>query len=199
MTDEERRRTMEFILQQQARTDAKLDELAENDRKADRRLTRLENMLKMAIRAGVRERREWRERHNALVEAQMSTEEVLKRTQDQMTEGFRKLEEGLGKMGEGVGKSVENFTRLDESYRRADERLTRTEEIVRNNSESLKALELATQRNTEAIAHNSESIRTLELATRRNTEDINRLARIVERNVSGRDGGGAAEDSGRGE
>lgn len=50
MTNEERQRTMEFILQTQAR-------LTINDEKHDKRLDRLERIARLMVRAGLRERR----------------------------------------------------------------------------------------------------------------------------------------------
>jgi hypothetical protein len=108
MNDEERQRTMDFILRQQAKVSNDID-------KSEARIARLERTLKLAIRAGLRERREWRERYAALVDAQVRTEEVVR---------------GLG------------------------------------------------------------------AATQRNTEDINRLARIVERNSTERNGGNGGDGRG---
>jgi hypothetical protein len=50
MTNEERQRTMEFILQTQAR-------LTVNDEKHENRLDRLERLIGLFVRAGLRERR----------------------------------------------------------------------------------------------------------------------------------------------
>ena len=63
MTDEERQRQMDFILNSQERS--------------ERRLDRLERTLKMLVSIGRRERRDWRERHGALVDAQIKTEDKM--------------------------------------------------------------------------------------------------------------------------
>ena len=137
MTDEERRRTMDFILQQQAkfaadmqrmaerhvqfgadmekvaeqqaRFGADVERLEESDRIADRRLTRLENVVRLAIRAGLRERRErreerkeWLERLNALIDAQMGTEEIVRRNSEDISRLSRIVERGAeGRNGGG--------------------------------------------------------------------------------------------------
>lgn len=88
MTDEERQRQMDFILKQQAQFTVnfqKLEEAQEEEHRAtgerfqasERRLDRLERIVKLAVRAGLRERRSRREqdeRITALVDAQISTE-----------------------------------------------------------------------------------------------------------------------------
>ena len=55
MTDEERQRTMDFIVAQQA-------QFTVNFEKADVRLSRLERVVKLIIKAGLRGRKEARER-----------------------------------------------------------------------------------------------------------------------------------------
>jgi len=54
MTDEERQRTMDFIVEQQAR-------LSVNQQKGDERISRLERIVKLMISAGRRTRRQIRE------------------------------------------------------------------------------------------------------------------------------------------
>ncbi len=137
MTDEERQRTMDFILQQQAQFTADIQRLEESDRRADRRLTRLESVVKLVIRAGLRERRvlrqerkereeerkeerrEWGERINALIEAQVATEEIVRRNSENIDKLFaitqrtaesvdrlsRRVEQDAG--GQNGGNAVE--------------------------------------------------------------------------------------------
>ena len=54
MTDEERQRTMDFIVEQQAR-------LSVNQQKGDERISRLDRIVKLMISAGRRTRRHVRE------------------------------------------------------------------------------------------------------------------------------------------
>ncbi len=77
MTDEERQRQMDFILKQQAQFTVDMDRLGASDERAARRLDRLERIVKLAVRAGLRERRSRREqdeRITALVDSQINTE-----------------------------------------------------------------------------------------------------------------------------
>jgi septal ring factor EnvC (AmiA/AmiB activator) len=92
MTDEERQRTMDFILQQQAQFAAsmqRIDEgmqkfeegmqkLEEADARASKRLDRLERTLVLMAQRFRRERHDLRERIAALVDSQMRTEEAMR-------------------------------------------------------------------------------------------------------------------------
>jgi hypothetical protein len=82
MTDEERQRAMDFIVEQQAKNSVGIEKLLESQRKAefrlgltehrlDRdeyRLDRDERILKLMIRTGRRVRREIRERHKQFMD-----------------------------------------------------------------------------------------------------------------------------------
>ena len=77
MTEEERQRTMEFILHTQA-------QLSANDHKHDERLSRLERIAKLMVRAGLRARKEmreqdaqWERRFIALAESQAHSDRCL--------------------------------------------------------------------------------------------------------------------------
>ena len=61
MTNEERQRMMEFILETQA-------QLSVNDQKHDQRLSRLERIVKLMVKAGLRARRQMREHDEYLRE-----------------------------------------------------------------------------------------------------------------------------------
>ena len=78
MTDEERQRTMDFILRQQAQFAAGMQRLEEADARASRRLDRLERTLTLMAQQFRRERRDLRERVAALVDSQIRTEEAVR-------------------------------------------------------------------------------------------------------------------------
>ncbi|MDX6559753.1 MAG: hypothetical protein QOF72_2802 [Blastocatellia bacterium] len=68
MTDEERQRAMDFIVEQQAKNTIAIEQLVESQRRAelrlelhDHRFDRDERILKLMIKAGRRERRNIRE------------------------------------------------------------------------------------------------------------------------------------------
>lgn len=65
--------------ERQQKADERQQKAEEREQRSDYRLSRLERTLLLAIRAGRRERGEWRERHVALVDAQIRTEDKLAR------------------------------------------------------------------------------------------------------------------------
>ena len=75
MTDEERQRTMDFILQQQAQFAAGMQRLEEADARASKRLDRLERTVVLMARQFRHERRDLRERIGPLVDARVKAEE----------------------------------------------------------------------------------------------------------------------------
>jgi len=82
MNDEERQRTMDFILQQQAQFAVGMQKLEEADTRASRRLDRLERTLVLMARRFRRERDDIQERMAALVDAQIRTEEATTKMED---------------------------------------------------------------------------------------------------------------------
>ena len=99
MTDEERQRTMDFILQHQAHFAAGMQRLeeqqsrfaeqqtrfsenqerfSENQQRVDGRIDQLRRVVLMTVRQFRRERRDLRERIAALVDAQVRTEEAMR-------------------------------------------------------------------------------------------------------------------------
>ena len=96
MSDEERQqRQMEFILDQQA-------QLTEKMLQADKRMGRLERVVKLMIRVGRREQRDWREHYNALVDAQMRTETLTQRNS-----------ENISQVSADVGRVSTDISRLE--------------------------------------------------------------------------------------
>jgi hypothetical protein len=78
MDDEERQRTMDFILRQQVQFAAGMQRLEETDARVSERLGRLERVVVLMGRQFRRERKDLRERISALVDAQIRTEEVTR-------------------------------------------------------------------------------------------------------------------------
>jgi hypothetical protein len=78
MNDEERQRTMDFILRQQAQFAVGMQRLEEADTRASRRLDRLERTLVLMARRFRRERDDLQERMAALVNAQIRTEDAMR-------------------------------------------------------------------------------------------------------------------------
>jgi hypothetical protein len=96
-------KTIEFILQMQAKTDATLDRLAERDAAAERRMDRSDAYMRRAVRLGAREARaerakrkeldaKWEEKITQIAAAHLLTEEALRQLSarvDAFLAGFR--------------------------------------------------------------------------------------------------------------
>ncbi len=182
MNEEERERTMNFILEQQAQSAARMEKfeegmqrLEEADSRAIRRLDKLERTLvRMAVQFR-RERKDLRDRINALVDSQIRSEDKIAYSGERLS----RMEEMLER---GIASSRENF-------RGAEKRMQRVEEMLERNAVASEArfarLDELTARNSDAIERNSEAIR-------HNSEDIRALTRFVSRD-GGKQNGGADE------
>ena|SRR5438270_8739316 len=118
MNDEERQRTMDFILKQQAQFAAgmqKIEEqqtqfaagmqrLEEADARASERLGRLERVVVLMARQFRRERKDLRERIGALVDAQIRTEEVTRRNGEAIGALTKAVDE-INQRGSGNGNN----------------------------------------------------------------------------------------------
>ncbi len=82
MSNEELQGKMEFIVNQQAQFSVNIQRLELAHLEAEKRVGRLERVLKLAIRACRRDRIDFRERYNVLVAAQIKTEEAGRRNRE---------------------------------------------------------------------------------------------------------------------
>jgi len=111
VTEEERQRQMDFILNQQAQFTAGIQKLQETQAQGEARLNRLERVAKLMIRAGLRARRQMREQDEriaVLINSQVHTEEIVRRNSEaisQLTEAVRHLASKQNGNGEGGGRS----------------------------------------------------------------------------------------------
>jgi len=92
MTDEERQRAMDFIVEQQAKNSVETERLNELYRKAEHRFDRDERILKLMIRAGRRERRTRSEADNRLTNALAELAEAQTRTEASLAHTDGKLD-----------------------------------------------------------------------------------------------------------
>ena len=186
MSDEERReRQMEFILNLQAELTEKMLQAEKRMDQADKRMDRLERVLLMAIRAGRRERREWREHYQALVEAQMRAEESAERYKQEWHERYNALVEAQMRAEEAAERDRQEWRAR---YNVLVEAQTRSEETAERDRQEWHARHVALIDSHNALV---QSQMQTEALTRRNSEDIGRLERMVERIVTSRNGDGA--------
>ncbi|MBV9957503.1 MAG: hypothetical protein JO360_03745 [Acidobacteria bacterium] len=113
MTEDERQRQMDFIVETLGRI------TIQND-KGFKRLDRMERILLLTIRAGRRERIEWRDHYNALVDAQLRTEEI--------THGN----------SEAITRNTQRLSRLEDTVEGNCKDLGELEEIVREQKRNLR-------------------------------------------------------------
>ena len=154
MNDEERQRTMDFILQQQA-------QLTASQQKTNGRLKRVERIVVLMAQQFRQERKVLRERMTALVDAGIKSEDKATRTDDV----FERLEESHT-------RSEARMTRLEESHVRSEARLTRLEDLTERTSKDIAAL-------TYAVESHDDDIRALFLINKSNSHDIAALAKVV--------------------
>ncbi len=103
----------------------------------ERRLDRLEGIVKLTIKAGRRERRETRENINALIDAQMRTEAVLAHTQEELAQHARSTDTALAELARA---QVNTQEALAQFARRTDEELVRLAHAQADTNENLKTL-----------------------------------------------------------
>lgn len=92
MTDEERQRAMDFIVQQSAKFSVEIEQLNDAYRKAEHRFDRDERILKLMIRAGRRERNTRSGADQRLTTALVELAEAQKRTEDSIAHTDSKLD-----------------------------------------------------------------------------------------------------------
>jgi chromosome segregation ATPase len=109
MNDEERQRTMDFILQQQSqftvgmqRLEEQQAQLTASQQSSNHRMDRLERVVVLMAQQFRRERRDLRERIAALVDAQMKTEEIT----HQNSEAIRALTKAADERNGGGNRDI---------------------------------------------------------------------------------------------
>ena len=115
MTDEELNRKFDIVAEHLATLAVNQQKAEERMEKADARIDRLERVLSLAIRSYRRERKETREKFDALIDAQMHTDE------------------SLTKLAQAQSSLAESLTHLTESLEHTDKRLDTLIDIVRDN------------------------------------------------------------------
>ena len=115
MTDEELNRKFDIVAEHLATLAVNQQKADERMEKSDARIDRLERVLSLAIRSYRRERKETREKFDALIDAQMHTDE------------------SLTQLAQAQSSLAESLTHLTESLEHTDKRLDTLIDIVRDN------------------------------------------------------------------
>jgi hypothetical protein len=101
MSDDERERIMNFIVERQERIASQQERFTEQQAQSEHRISRLERVMKLAIRAGLRERRTTRENIDALITSQLQTEDVMRRLAESQAHTDRRLDALIDIVKEG--------------------------------------------------------------------------------------------------
>ncbi len=162
MTEEDRERTMNFILEQQAQSAARMEKFEVGMEKLERALVFMAHQFR-------RERKDLRERINALVDSQIRSEDKLAYSEERLSRLERITERNIANSDERLYSVEERMLRIEELMERnitsSERRLIRLEETMELNTASSEArlarIEELTGRNSEAIRSNSDDIRAL--------------------------------------
>ena len=171
MDDAERQRTMDFILRQQAQFSAGIQ-------RNEEQLATLRRVVVLMARQFRNDRSDLKERINALIDAQLNSEEKQSRS------------------SEWQSQMEKNFARAEARMTRLEKDAERTHKDAERNGKEIAALLETTRRNSEAIARltasqdrNSEAIDRLAESNDRNSETVARLAEVVSELARARHGG----------
>lgn len=117
--------------ERQREWDRRQREWDERQRKGQDRISRAERILLLAIRAGRRERKEWRERHAALIDAQMRTEARTDAGFAKLTESQANLDAAFTKLSEAQANMDVKFAELAEAQATTQRNLDALINVVR--------------------------------------------------------------------
>ena len=96
----------------------------------EQRLDRLERIMKLVVRAGLRERKETREKINALIDAHMHTEDAMARFQTRTEEAQLRTDEAIARMAQeqsSLAQSQASLTQAQASLVQAQAKLTQSQ------------------------------------------------------------------------
>src|SRR6185503_13543255 len=119
MTDEERQRAMDFIVEQQAKFSVDIDKLNESYRNAEGRFDRDERILKLMIRAGRRLRKRVRE-----------MDERFEQRFAIVTDALATLADAQKRTEASVARTEAAVARTDAAVARTDASVARTDASV---------------------------------------------------------------------
>ena len=107
---------------------------------SEHRLDRLEKIVRAVMREGLRERREMRDRMNALISAQIRDEEALTQYKVRTEEAFARLANAQADTDEKLNAFIANTDEaLAQFGRKTDEEMARLTRAQANTEEALRA------------------------------------------------------------
>ncbi len=158
MSNEELQSKMEFIVNQQAQFAANFQKheeaQAKADERADKRLARLERVVKLIIRTGARERKDFRERYAALLDSQIKTEDTVRELSakvDQTSANVSELSVTVSELSATVTATSATVTATSATVSELSATVGAMSGRVGDLTDGLKATRELTERNSEAI------------------------------------------------
>jgi hypothetical protein len=132
MTDEEMRKTMQFILEQQAQSAAKIDALADAQRSAEERWTHTEESIRSLLSIA--------EIHEREINGLGDKQAWFGETQSWLGEMQARLAETQARLGETQTRLGETQSQLAEAQARTDKQMAETDKRMAETDERLNAL-----------------------------------------------------------
>jgi methyl-accepting chemotaxis protein len=176
MDDERRQRTMEFILEHQAKFHSDIEQLTVNVSELTDDIKQIWRILRMALVAGRRVRSEFRQSQAEIKELREMGYEQDKRitaiidTNHELQELARRNLETDERHAKTLEQHSENANRNSEAIRELQELAQRNLESAERHLKAIERNEDAIERTSETTNRNAEAIRELQELSRRNME-----------------------------
>ncbi len=188
MSNEELQSKMEFIVNQQAQFAAnfqKHEEAQANaDERADKRLARLERVVKLIIRTGARERKDFRERYVALLDSQIKTEDTVR----ELSANVNELSTNVNELSVTVSELSTTVSELSVTVSELSITVSETSATVHELSATVSATSATVNELSATVGAMSgrvgdltEGLKATKELTERNSEAIQALTQIVGR------------------
>ena len=188
MDDERRQRTMEFILEHQAKFHSDIEQLTINVSELTNDIKQIWRILRMGLVAGRRVRSEFRRSQAEIKELREMGYEQDKRitaiidTNHELQEIARRNLENIDRLSKTSEQNSENIDRLSKTVEQNSENIDRLSKTVEQSSENIDRLSKTVEQNSESAKRNLEAIERVSETTNRNAEAIGELQKLARQN-----------------
>ena len=162
MTDEQINAKFDVVADHLASIAVNVQKLEEAQLRSEKRVDRLERVLKLAIRAGLRERRETREKINALIAAQERAEDRQERADERQRLADERQERADERQRLAQARADEWQRLADERQAQADERQRLADERQAHTDARMNELAAAMAEMAKAVTKNSQRMDVIE-------------------------------------
>src|SRR5215813_2958084 len=137
MNNEEFDRKMAFIVEQQARFASDIQQLQESQARTDQVVAQIGDVVTRLANVTHAGFTEVNAKINALIDAQIRTEENIARLEKNTEENIGRLEKNVARLEKNVARTDENIARLEKNVARTDENVARLEKNIARTEENL--------------------------------------------------------------